>query len=141
VAFVSEHPTQWKRNLALPRMVSLLIEMVSEETSPDTALQLALSMVPQHVSIMNVSQKAPGTKATELAGKNLHILYTSLLSSASAMFFFPLSNYFLHLSSTLSLQSNSTWIIPWDCHKILVKPVGQTILQKRKLRKDNLFSF
>lgn len=67
-----------------------------------------------------------------LAGKNLHILSPLPLSSGSAMclvqfslFPAPLSNYFLQLHTTLSLQSDSMWAIPGDSLNSSVRQVGR----------------
>ena len=57
VSFVSEHPAQWRRRQPLPRAAGLLIEIVTEEASPDTVWQLVLPTAPQQVSIMSLQRR------------------------------------------------------------------------------------
>lgn len=75
----------------MPRMAGLLIEITDDEVSPDTALQLVPSMAPQRMSITSI-HRGSGNHNRRVGRENLHILYTFLLSSASAtcLFFFPL---------------------------------------------------
>lgn len=66
------------------------------------------------------AEKAPGAKTRELTGKSPCSLHTPTELCCCNVSLFLLSNYFLHVNSTLSLQSESTCITPWDTH-ILVQ--------------------